>query len=141
MSNLGGFSVLCWVEPTSSLLANLNAKSKTEMEQKLLEDVCTLWGMRWNMDIRIECIDDKYFAYGSNGRFMVGERTLTKALGDLADHVQFMKGGPNTTSKELANYKLCRDKWNVPVQVSDTIGGWETQTLQGTSIQPKQKRY
>lgn len=141
MSFGGGFSVLAWVKPTANILANIKDPSSIdEMQKILLGDVCSLWGIRWGMDVSIVTHDHQLFCYGVHTRINVGTQTLRNALGDLGDHIDFIRGTPHNTSQDLAQYKLCREKWKVDDQPSESTTGWAEQAQEGTSHGTKRRR-
>ena len=144
----GGFAILAWVREDSPLLTEIafgnqdhTRNARHEIKMDLLRDFATLLGIRWNMDITIKQIDGDIYAYGCNQRFTVSNSTLRNAIGDLADHVDFLRSSPDNDADNLIRYKLCKAKWNVPDIVTETTSsGWERQEPQGTSNQNKRKR-
>lgn len=81
------------------------------------------------------------YAFGINNRITVADRTIRTAIGDLAQHVEFLRGTAQASAEDLANYKECKKKWKVPDQVTDSGSGWEPQEQAGTSSGTKRKRY
>lgn len=137
----GGFSVLAWVKPTANVLANIaDPASVDELQQLLLQDVCSLWGVRWGMDMALVTHDHRVYAYGTHTRITVSTSTLRNALGDLGDHIDFIRGTPHNTSQDLATYKACREKWKVEDATSESTTGWAEQGPGETSHGAKRKR-
>lgn len=136
-----GFSVLAWVKPDSPLIRDVSDDAKARIEQQLLQDFTCLLGCRWNMDVHITSIDDVKYAFGINPRITASERTISNAIGTLSNHVQFLRGTANSTAEELARYKICKEKWNVPDEVSSSTYGWDPAEPQGTSNLAKRRRF
>lgn len=136
-----GFSVLAWVKPESSLLTGVSEQSAAHVEQQLLQDFMCLLSVRWNMELHIVTVDGNKYAYGTNTRITASERTIMNAIGDLAEHVGFLRSTSATNADDLARYRQCRLKWRVPDQVTDSTYGAAQQELQETSLQLKRKRF
>nr|WDQ28110.1 nonstructural protein 3 [Bird parvovirus] len=144
MAYTNGFSVLAWVKDNTPLIpqnTTLNEDAQYAIKRQLLLDFCCLLNMRWNMDCSIHTIEDTMFAFGKNNRFGVSDRTLKNAIGDLTIHIDFIRGSPDTAAEDLANYKRCKEKWNVPDQISESSFGWDPQEPAGTSTPIKRKRF
>lgn len=92
------------------------------------------------MECNIISHGGKRFAFGINQRITVGQRTIQNAIGKLVDHIEFIRGTTQNSAEELAKYKLCRDKWEVPEVVTDTTFGWGDTALEGTSGLNKRRR-
>lgn len=138
---LNGFSVLAWVKPDSSLLHGLTEDTQKEMIAELLKDFQCLLGCRWNMDIHITCIEGVQYAFGINNRITASEKTITNAIGLLAEHVAFLRGTASNSAEELARFKECKRKWKVPDEVSTTSYGWEAVGQAGTSNPTKRRHF
>lgn len=142
-----GFSVLLWCKAESSLLERIDPTrqhavlSRETMERELLQDAACLLGCRWSMNVTLDAYDNILYAYGTNNRITVSNATIHKALGDLNEHVDFIRSTPNTDFETLARYQRCRRKWNVPDQVSDTSSGWGDTESATTSVPTKRRRY
>lgn len=145
MAFTNGFTVLAWGRPDSSLLtrgsSEISEENKARLERQLLLDFCCLLGIRWNMDVTIHMIEGCQYAFGKNVRFGVSDRTLRNALGTLFNHVDFIRGSPENTAEDLARFKVCKEKWNVPDQITESASGWDPQEPAGTSTPIKRKRY
>lgn len=138
---MNGFSVLAWVKPDSPLVCNVSEEARQRIEQQLLLDFNCLLGCRWNMDMHLTTIDDVRYAFGLNTRITASERTISNAIGTLTNHVAFLRGTANNTAEELARYKSCKEKWNVPEEVSSSSYGWEPTAHQETSASVKRRRF
>lgn len=139
---MSGFSVLAWVKDTSPLLQDVSEETRKRLIRELLRDFSSLLGVRWQMDINLIEYHNTQYAYGNNARITVGERTIRNAMGDLANHVEILRGGANSTAEDLANYKAAKAKWNVPDTVTDsTSSGWGGQEQAATSWAAKRQRY
>lgn len=138
MSN--GFTVLAWVRDDSSFIAELD-EARERMEKQLLADFNTLIGVRWNMDMQLIKRHERWYAYGHNNRISVGVSTIRNAIGDLSKHIEFIRGTQHSTLDCLIDYKLCKEKWKVPDQVTESSIGWEATTQPGTSAMSKRPRY
>lgn len=93
------------------------------------------------MDMSIKDINGCKYAYGTNPRITVSERTIKNAIGGLANHVDFIRSIASTSAEDLASYEQCRRKWNVPESVSESTFGWEASGRPPTSPEPKRKRF
>lgn len=137
----GGFSVLAWVKPSSTVLVGVeDPDSRQRLQKQLLNDFAVLVGTRWSMDVTVMHIDGQLYAYGNNTRITVGKSTLSNAIGDLCDHVEFLRSSSHSTADELVNYKQCKDRWKVPETVTDSTTGWEAQGQAETSTMIKRRR-
>lgn len=140
MSYNNGFSILIWVKPDCVLLQNLDICGKDEITKELLQDACTLLGIRWNVDISLVTINHTVYAFGYTLRFTASNSTIRNALGDLQDHVEFIRGSSANTAEDLERYKRCKQKWKVP-ESTDHSSGWATDQQAETSRQPKYKKF
>ncbi|UOH27037.1 nonstructural protein 3 [Galliform chaphamaparvovirus 7] len=143
-----GFSVLAWVKDDSSMLQQIVCpnqeqaiQARQNVEQQLLRDFQTLLSVRWQMDVTLLTIHDHVYAYGINKRFNVSAKTIERAIGELIEHVEFLRSTPEFNAEDLVRYKECRAKWSVPEQVSDTSFGPEASVQAETSQSSKRKRY
>nr|WOX03049.1 nonstructural protein 3 [Psittaciform chaphamaparvovirus 6] len=143
----GGFSVLFWVKQDSPLIENIDPSRQHHVEtqetviRNLLQDACVLIGCRWSMECTILSMNNTLYGYGYNNRITVSERTIRNALGDLTEHVDFLRSTVNTTAEDLVRYKECRVKWRVPEQVSESTSGWVDVAQESTSSFRKRPRY
>lgn len=140
MSYGPGFSILAWVKSDCVLTSGLSFDTKDELERELLNDAATLWGVRWNIDISLVTINHTVYVFGSTIRFTAGNNTIRNALGELSEHIEFIRGTPANTADELERYKRCKMKWKVQ-ETSDTHSGWEAQAQAETSRSDKRKRF
>lgn len=138
---LNGFSVLAWVKPDSPLVLNVSEDARHRIEQQLLLDFNCLLGCRWNMDMHLTTVDDIRYSFGINPRITASERTISNAIGTLTNHVAFLRGTANHTAEDLARFKICKEKWSVPDEVSTTTYGWEAVGPQETSPSNKRRRF
>lgn len=137
-----GFSVLAWVKPDCDLYSELaDDSAKTRVEQQLLRDFCTLLSVRWNMELTIQEIKGYKYAYGSNPRITVSDRTLKAAIGELEKHVLFIRSVASVDAETLADYSQCRKRWKVPESVTDSSYGWDSREPAETSQPAKRKRF
>lgn len=137
-----GFSVLAWVKDDCRMLQDISSdEGRAVVKRQLLLDFNTLIGMRWNMEMQLVNHGGTQYAYGNNTRFSVGDRTLRNALGNLANHVDFIRGTHHASPEDLANYKVCKEKWKVPENVADSSSGWEATGPAETSPTTKRPRY
>lgn len=136
-----GVAILGWVKPESTLLTNLSEETKQSVSDQLLFDFQCLIGIRWNMDMTIGDYQGIKYVFGVNTRITIGESTIRAALGNLADHCDFLRGNASNTFDQLANYKVCKEKWKVPDKVTDSTFGWEAQGHQGTSQETKRRKF
>lgn len=139
---MSGFTILAYVKPTSSLIDELheNERSK-EVIRTLLEDCISLISIRWNMDMQIIVVRETMYAFGVNPRFTVSNQTIRNALGDLAEHVDFLRGTLQNTADELVKYKECRERWNVPEMVSESSYGSGDAAPGETPTSSKRRRF
>lgn len=138
-----GFTILFWMKDDSVLLQDLHAEAtRKQLKQEVMSDVKILIGTRWSMDMQtIETTQGEPLTYGINTRFMIGDKTIKNALGDLTDHVDFFRGNVNSTPEELMRYLQCKRKWNVPEVVTEsTSSGWQESEQAGTSTTRKFRR-
>lgn len=135
-----GFTLIAWVREDSPLLGNLSEEASTQMQNQLLNDFTLLLSVRWNMEFNIAPFDNTLYAFGQNNRITVSDRTVKNAIGELSNHVEFLRGSVKTSPQDLARYRECRKKWRVPDQTSDTSYGSEDTEYQGTSPFAKRKR-
>lgn len=137
-----GFTVLAWVKPESPLIWECHHEADIDTKtDELLGDFNCLIGVRWNMDMHLVTIDGTRYAFGINTRITASEKTIANAIGDLTNHVDFLRGTANNSAEDLARYKKCKDKWKVPTEVSSSSYGWETQAPPETSRSSKLKRF
>lgn len=137
-----GFSVLAWVKTDSALLWDVTTEeAKEKIVEQLLKDFNCLIGCRWNMDMHLTTIDGHRYAYGINTRITASDKTISNAIGELSNHVGFLRGTANNSAEELANYKVCKEKWKVPEDVSTSSYGWAQQEQAETSALTKRKRF
>lgn len=137
-----GFSVLAWVRDDSSLLKDVSDEAAERIRQQLLRDFCCLLSVRWNFDVTVVRYEGTDYAFGVNTRITAGERTIRNAIGNLSEHVDFLRGTPNSGYEQLADYRQCRLKWQVPDLVSDpSTSGWDQSERQETFQQAKRKRF
>lgn len=137
-----GFSVLAWVKPECDLLKDVqDERAREQIEMQLLNDFRVLLSVRWNMEVTVQDIKGTRYAYGSNPRITVSERTLKAAIGDLADHIIFIRSIASVDAEALAEYSSCRKKWKVPESVTDSYSGWDYKEPAETSQGAKRKRF
>lgn len=142
MSAFGnGFSILAWVKDDSPLVEGHDGIARERIERDLLHDFCTLLSFRWTMDVNITCIEGTLYAFGTNPRITVSEATVRRAIGELSNHLDVLRGSVSTTADDLARYRACKRKWKVPDVTSDTGYGWERQEQAGTSTPTKRPRF
>lgn len=111
-----------------------------DMQKTLLADVCSLIGVRWGMDVQITTCNGKLYAYGIHQRITVGNSTLRNALGLLASHIDFIRGTPHDTAQALADYRECKEKWQVSDPTSESTTGWDERGSEETSHTSKRRR-
>lgn len=136
-----GFSVLAWVRDDCQMLEGVSEAVADNVIQQLLRDFICLLSVRWNMEMQILTIEGNKYAFGVNTRITVSERTLRNAIGDLADHVDFIRSTSSIAAEDLAHYRLCRAKWKVPEQVTDSTYGSGGSEPQETFLHHKRKRF
>lgn len=138
-----GFTVLAWVNEDSSLLQNVSEEAAVRIRKQLLQDFCCLLSVRWTFDVTLVEHDGVKYAYGCNTRITASYNTIKNAIGDLSNHVEFLRGHANASYEQLADYKLCRMKWKVPDNVTEdrTSYGWGDSERAETSQPYKRKRF
>lgn len=148
MANVPGFSVLAWVEDDSPLISTIcsgnqdhTIQRRLEVKQELLRDFSALVGIRWGFEISIHVVDGDVYAYGVQPRFTVGNSTLRNAIGDLNEHVHFLRSSANSSLEDLVRYQRCKRKWGVEEPVTDASSGWEASPREETSTGIKRKRF
>lgn len=140
-----GFSLLAWVDPDSPLLMGLDPRTEahSDMQKTILHDVQALWGIRWGIDMTMITIQDQIFIHGNNSRFHVSNDTIRKALGDLAEHIKWIRSTPNIGPEDLVKYKEALKKWNVETETQDTssTSGTVQRERPGTSRDSRYRPY
>lgn len=136
-----GFSVLAWVKEDSSFLHDLDPVAKERMQRELLSDFCILLAYRWTMDVNVITMHNTIYAFGINPRITASERTIKHAVGDLANHIDILRGTTSASAEDLVRYKECKRKWKVPDTVTDTGFGWDRQERAETSTAIKRLRF
>lgn len=136
-----GFSVLAWVRDDTSLLEGVTEHAADQVIQQLLKDFICLLSVRWNMELQVVTVNGVKYAYGCNTRITASERTIRNAIGDLAAHVDFIRSTASVGAEDLANYRSCKLKWNVPETVTDSTYGSGGSEPQETSQPFKRKRF
>lgn len=136
-----GFSVLAWVRDDSSMINGVSETVAENISQQLLRDFVCLLSVRWNMELQILTIDGTKYAFGSNTRITVSERTLRNAIGELVEHVDFIRSVASVSAEDLAHYRICRAKWKVPEIVTESTYGSGGSEPPETSQQFKRKRF
>lgn len=112
-----------------------------EMIDTILGDAQCLWGMRWGMDFTKLTIDHNRYIHGNNLRFTAGNETIRAALGDLAEHVDFIRSTPNITPEDIVRYKECLKKWNVKDPTMTSSSGTDDKERPSTSTYRRFKPY
>lgn len=123
------------------MLADVPEEAADRISTQLLLDFCTLLSFRWTMEVTLINIRGCQYAFGVNQRITVADRTIRAAIGDLSNHVEFLRGTAQATPEDLANYKECKKKWKVPDQVTESASGWDATEQAGTSSGAKRKRF
>lgn len=120
-----GCTILAWCNPDSELLrdATQSDDDRVKKIKELLTDASILWGSRWSIDFTWHAVNETLYIYGICGRLTIGVQTLERALGTLADHVRFHRGGPHDSWEQLVRYRSCLQKWQVPDVVTESTGG------------------
>lgn len=136
-----GFSVLAWVKDDCIFTQNLETLASERMQRELLTDFCTLLNFRWTMDISLTTIEGTLYAFGTNARITVSERTVKLAIGELANHIDILRGTISASAEDLHRYRACKRKWKVPDVTSDTSSGWDRPEQAGTSTPIKRARF
>lgn len=137
---LNGFSVLAWVKPDCAILWDVDDAARESIINDLLSDFCILIGCRWNMDMHQLTIRGTKYAFGVNSRITASERTITNAIGDLSNHVDFLRGTTSNSPEDLARFKECKEKWKVPTEVSSSSSGWDPPARPETLTKTKLRR-
>ncbi|UOH27065.1 nonstructural protein 3 [Galliform chaphamaparvovirus 13] len=104
-----------------------------DLKRDLLRDASVLLSVRWNMEVIVSVYNDDVYAYGVNTRFNVGQRTIENALGDLTEHVDFLRSAAGHSLEDLVAFVQCKAKWRVPEQVTESSSGWEARDVPETS--------
>lgn len=117
------------------------AEAAERMTKALLDDASTLLGCRWQMDFQQITIDSQIYIFGTQTRFTVSNATIRVALGELADHVEFLRGTSHNTAEELARFQKCKKKWKVPDLTTESSSGWGGSEQGETSTFTKRRRY
>lgn len=148
MAGAAGFSVLLWTKPESPMLTTIclpnqtaTIEAKQTVERQLLTEAAILLSVRWSFDVKVQLYNDTYYAFGVNPRFTVGNNTLRNALGELTEHIEFMKAGTSATFEDLCLFQECKRKWRVPDNVTESTSGWEQQEPGQTSRGSKRARF
>lgn len=143
MALLGqGFSLIIWAKKDGRLIENLEHAQSTEaMIKEMLEDARVLISCRWNMNMDIIQVGGTWYCYGVNTKFHVGKGTIKAALGELTEHVDFIRGNSHSTLEELVRYKECKQRWKVEDPAAESSSGWGDPEQPGTSISAKRKRF
>lgn len=81
-----------------------------------------------------------YYIFGSTSRFIAGKERIRSALGELAEHIEFMRGSSANIAKDLIDYMAACRKWKVP-ENTESSSGWGSDTQEGTSSGKKRKTY
>lgn len=126
-----GCTILAWANPSSPLLdieTPIDADQRqAETVRELLTDAITLWGCRWGLDFTWHVQDNITYVYAVSSRITISVNTLERALGDLAMHVNFHRGGPHDSWEQLVRYRHCMQKWRVPDTVTESSSGPDQQ--------------
>lgn len=136
-----GFSVLAWVRDESSMLDGVSETAADTITQQLLRDFICLLSVRWNMELQMITIDGTRYAFGTNTRITASERTIRNAIGDLSEHVDFIRSTASVSAEDLANYRICKLKWKVPETVTDSTYGAGGSEQAETYRQAKRTRF
>lgn len=86
-------------------------------------------------------IDGTRYAFGTNTRITASERTIRNAIGDLAEHVDFIRSTASVSAEDLANFRICKLKWKVPETVTDSTYGAGGSEPAETYRQAKRTRF
>ncbi|UOH27033.1 nonstructural protein 3 [Galliform chaphamaparvovirus 6] len=142
-----GFTILLWVKSASPLLQTSapnqqHAQSmREEIERTLLSDACCLLSVRWQMECSVKQAGDNLYAFGYNNRFNVSQQTVINALGTLSAHLDFIRSGATVTFEDLARFRECKEKWQVPEDVTTSTYGLEQSGPPETSRAAKRLRF
>lgn len=137
-----GFTILLWVKEDSPLIVDSEGETYIRQCKQLIQDANILLGMRWNMEMSICTMGNNTYGFGANTRITVSNTTIRNALGTLTEHVDFLRGNPNNTCDDLVNYRMCKLKWSVPDQVTESgTSGWEVPGRDATSAASKRRHY
>lgn len=141
MSYTTGFTILAWVKPTSSIIQGLPQQELQDLSQALLQDFQILLSIRWNMEISLhQSPNGVWYAYGHNPRITIGKQTVANAIGELTEHIDFIRGSVHNSMEDLIRFKEAKEKWQVQENQSDTSVGTQEQEQAGTSWSHKRKR-
>lgn len=141
-----GFSLLLWVNPLSPLLTSETLSEEHDRDSAriirgLLTDAGILLGMRWNVECTIHDIEGDLYSFTIVSRFTVSNTGIERALGDLTEHIKFIRGNPANTLDELVRYKKCKERWRVPDPTTESTSGQEDTGRAGTSLGTKRHRF
>lgn len=123
------------------MLDTASGDTADRIKRSLLGDAAILLGVRWTMEISIVETHGNLYAFGINNRITASEKTIRNALGDLQQHLGILRGTSHSSSEDLINYKLCKEKWKVPEHVTESYSGMEPSEHPETSMQLKRKRF
>nr|QMI57851.1 hypothetical protein [Chestnut teal chaphamaparvovirus] len=126
-----GCTVLAWANMSSPIYGPETLHEGLEEQQQkiikeMLSDAAVLWGTRWGADFTWHEVNGTMYIYGIM-RFTISNQTLERALGGLAQHIMFHRGGPNDSWEALVRYRNCLSKWSVPDTVTESTSGTEQQ--------------
>lgn len=126
-----GCTILAWANMASPVYGPETLSEGLEEERiriikSMLSDAVTLWGCRWGIDFSWHESDGVLYIYGIS-RLTIGTQTLERALGGLAQHILFHRGGPNDSWESLVRYRNCLTKWSVPDTVTESTSGGDHQ--------------
>lgn len=136
-----GFSILLYVRDDSTVVQDLSLDSRDAMEKELLDDAKILIGGKYGMDMTDHTGQrSKRYAYGINPRLTPANHTIRTALGNLANHVDFIRGNTHQTPEDLIRYKEAKERWKVEEPDSTGSGAAEPGPA-WTSTSSKRTRY
>lgn len=122
-----GCTILIWVDNDTWRLEGLEGSARFNQAKELLEDAGVLLSARWNLELSYVESGNVLYGFLSCPRFTIGSATIIRALGTLAGAIQFHRGAASDTAEGLIRYVQCKQKYEVPDQVSgDTSGETET---------------
>lgn len=140
MSAFGnGFTLLLWANPSSPAFEGLQGEAYERQEKTFLEDATCLLGCRWGIEFSYTTVSGVLYAFGTCSRFTISAGTLGRALGSLAPHISFNRGSVAETHERLIQYKICKERWNVPEIVTEGSYGESQQELQSGPSWRKRK--